>query len=147
MPIIRKYVCDGCFHTAEVELAGDEWDTPSPFCPHCDGVPLGQEFAVHIGGSPTARAADMALRIAAEDYGVADLKSDGREGGVPKVRYKDTSPSIREPDRSSWAVPAGLEAAIAVGRQDRLANGSALDAIKQMPDLIELSRRRSARVW
>jgi len=59
------------------------------------------------------------------------------------VRFKDGSP-----DTSSWAAPgAALAQAVAVGRETRLRHGSGLDIIKTMPDLIELSKRRSMRVW
>lgn len=146
--IVRKYQCDGCHHTMEVELAADQWNTPPPFCPHCDGIPLGQEFQVNIGGSNQSKAADMALRIASEDYGVADIHSTGYEGDRPKVSYKDASPRGPDSQQSTWQSNAALEAAIAVGRQDRLAGGaSGLDVIKAGPDLIALSKKRSARVW
>lgn len=141
--ILRTYVCGDCNHTLEVELRSDQWDQEPPECPCCSTQTVQEFRPPAIGGSYATRAADLALDIAEKDYGVADIQIDGKAEGTPKVRYKDQSPNP-----STWGVPnAALEQAVAVGRQTRLQHGSALDVIKTMPDLIELSKRRSAKVW
>jgi hypothetical protein len=156
--IQRTYVCAICNHVMNVELRSDQWAQEPPDCPVCvdylakvefgngSGVPMQQEFkAPSIIGSLGTRAADTALKIAAEDYNVADIQvQSGSDNGPPKVRYKDTNPD----NRSSWgAQPAALEQAIAAGRQTREQFGSGLDIIKTMPDLIALSKIKSAKVW
>ena len=106
--------------------------------------PMHQEFAPPaIGGSNRSKAVDLALDIAEKDYGVADISAPGHQGGTPKVRYKDQSP-----DTSTWgSPPEALAQAVALGRETRLRYGSGLDVIKSMPDLIEISKRRSSMVW
>jgi hypothetical protein len=48
---------------------------------------------------------------------------------------------------SSWSLPREVfEAAVAGGGQTRLKYGSGLDLLKELPDLIELSKQRSPRV-
>ena len=140
--ILRTYLCADCNHTMTVELRSDQWNEPPPICPVCDQQQMGQHFKPPaIGGSHRARATDLALDIAEKDYGVADIK--GNKEGPPTVRYKDTGPST-----SSWGVHSeALSQAVALGRQTRLQHGSSLDVIKAMPDPIEASKRRSARIW
>lgn len=95
------------------------------------------------------RAKDLALAIAEQDYGVADMDDEGcRDGGRPGVRYKDDLRSGGSERSSSWASSReALEAAVAIGRQTRLQHGSALDTIKKMPDLVAESKKRSMRIW
>jgi hypothetical protein len=142
MPIVRTYACPECNYFMEVTLTSDEWDAPPPACPKC-AVQVRQEFVPPaIGGSHRAQAVRLAEKIAEQDYGVADMKIEGYEGVRNKVRYKDQS----APGASQWgAANAALEQAVATGRQNRLQHGSSLDVIKSMPDLIELSKRRSLR--
>jgi hypothetical protein len=109
-----------------------------------------QEFKpIAIGGSDRSKATKIAETIAEQDYGVADMQVDGKQGGRPKVRYKDANPG-------GWGNAAGvkidnsmLETAAALGRQTRLANGgvTGLDMIRQMPDLIAASKAKSIKIW
>jgi len=145
--ILRSYMCEDCGHLLEVELRSDQWDAEPPMCPHC-AARTHQEFkAPAIGGSVRSRATDMALDIAHNDYNVADIsEARSEQGSVPKVRYRDAS---ADEQRSSWgtAAPAALAQAVQLGRQTRLQYGNGLDVIKTMPDLIQLSKARSAKVW
>lgn len=152
MPILRTYACGDCGHMLEVTLSTDQWNAEPPDCPRCAERPMAQEFKPPaIGGSVRARAIKIAEDIAEKDYNVADFKSDGREGGRPKVRYRDAITT----SASTWAAPnaASLGQAIALGRESRLKYGSGLDVLHSalkdgtQPDLIELSKRRSMRVW
>ena len=78
-------------------------------------------------------------------------------GGTPKVRYQDETPQTVA---SSWGQSGGqavnremLESVVATGRASRLKYGSGLDVLEHglkngnIPDLIELSKRRSMKVW
>ncbi|HEX8827634.1 MAG TPA: hypothetical protein VF778_05935 [Xanthobacteraceae bacterium] len=150
--IIRTYGCEDCGNFLEVELRADQWDQEPPECPHCAERPMFQQFKPPaIGGSNKTRAADLALKIASEDYGVADIQPQGAGHGPPKVRYKDAAaPTLP----SAWSAPnANLAQAVALGRESRLKYGSGLDVLHStlkdgsQPDLIELSKRRSARIW
>lgn len=158
MPIRRIYQCPECFHRIEVELSAEQWDDPPPDCPRCVSYdlqePMQQEFKpIALGGSNHAKAHAIAEDIIAKDYGVADYNRDRHEGAKPKVRYKDQTAPI-EP--SSWKTITGgpsLEAAAAIGRQTRIEFGSGLDVLQSnlksgaQPDLIEVSKRRSAKIW
>ena len=141
--ILRTYGCADCNHVMTVELRADQWDVEPPDCPAC-AQRTHQEFSPPaIGGSTRSKAVNLALDIAEKDYGVADIQASGREGERPKVRFKDDTGGS-----SSWgAHPEALAQAVALGRQTRLQHGSGLDVIKSMPDLIELSKKRSMRVW
>jgi hypothetical protein len=72
------------------------------------------------------------------------MKTRG-DGEVPKVRYnQNTNPQ----DQSRWGANREvLEMAAQMGRESRTKFGSGLDVIQSMPDLIEISKRRSARIW
>ena len=101
-------------------------------------------------GSARSRAVATAERICAEDYGVADMHIEGKEGVRNKVTYKDQKPI----NGSQWTSNReAIEAAVAIGRQTRMQYGSGLDILQgalksgDQPDLIELSKRRSMRVW
>jgi hypothetical protein len=152
MPIVRTYACEDCNHRIEVMLAADQWAQDPPHCPICASRPMGQEFKpVAIGGSAQGRAAELAQQIAREDYGVADMTMDNRDGGVGKVRYRDQTPNLPV---SNWnANQEILEGAISMGRESRLKYGNGLDVLQStlrsgaQPDLIELSKRRSIRVF
>lgn len=150
---MRTYMCPECSHRMEVELSGDQWDAPPPSCESCDAN-TAQEFKpLAIGGSISMKAHRVAEDILANDYQVADVKFDTREGGKPKVRYKDqTTASIG----SSWAGASQLlEQAVSIGKQTRRENGGmdGLDLLKAnlasgaQPDLIAASRRRAIKVW
>ena len=151
MPIVRTYACSECNHMMDVVLSSDDWEAPPPDCPACEAREMRQEFRpVAIGGSNRARAVALAEDIAAKDYNVADMKVEGREGGRPKVRYKDQTAD----SASSWVGAQGmLEQAIATGRQTRLQHGSGLDVLQHalktgaQPDLIAESRKRAIKVW
>jgi hypothetical protein len=153
MPIMRTYMCPDCSHRMEVTLPADQWDAPPPSCEACD-IRMGQEFKPPaIGGSISMRAHRVAEDILANDYQVADVKFDNRQGGTPKVRYKDqTAATIG----SSWqGANQLLEQAVAIGKQTRREAGGfdGLDMLKAnlasgaQPDLIEASRRRAIKVW
>lgn len=149
--ILRTYSCEACAYRIEVELRAEQWNDPPPDCPRCASGYVVQEFKPPaIGGSHRARATALALDIAEKDYGVADIQADGKEGGRPKVRFKDDN----RPGASTWvAQNAALAQAVALGRENRLRYGSGLDVLQQslksgvQPDLIEMSKRRSPRIW
>ena len=153
MPIMRTYMCPDCSHRMEVVLAAEQWDAPPPSCESCDAR-MGQEFKPPaIGGSISMRAHRVAEDILANDYQVADVKFDNRQGGTPKVRYRDqTAATIG----SSWqGANQLLEQAVAIGKQTRREAGGfdGLDMLKAnlasgaQPDLIEASRKRAIKVW
>lgn len=114
-----------------------------------------QEFKpVAIGGSHRARAVALAEKIAEEDYGVADMKIEGRQGERNKVRYKDQGTPGQQQQVSTWSGDASMFAtAAAAGRQTRKQYGDGLDVLKHMlktgvqPDLIENSKRNMARIY
>ena len=147
-------MCPDCSHRMEVVLSAEEWDAPPPSCDLCDARQVRQEFAVPaIGGSIGGRARKLTEDILANDYQVADVKFDNRQGGTPKVRYKDQTVSAVA---SSWqGANQLLEQAVSIGRQTRRENGGfdGLDMLKSQlasgaqVDLIEASRRRAIKVW
>lgn len=142
--ILRTYGCADCNHMMTVELASDQWDAEPPECPMCANATHQEFVAPGIVGSVRSKATALALDIAENDYGVADIQADGKPEGRPKVRYRDVSAETA----SSWAAPgAALAQAVTLGRDTRIKHGNGLDIIKTMPDLIELSKRRSMRVW
>lgn len=145
MPIVRDYVCPQCNHFMHVTLPFEQWDTPPPNCPACE-VRTRQEFTPpSIVGSHRSKATAIAEEIAGSDYNVANMKVEGYEGVRNKVRYKDQSASQIP---TGWVRPDGLlQQAVANGRQMRREHGSALDLIKQEPDLIANSKRISSRIW
>lgn len=106
---------------------------------------------IALGGSIKARAVALAEDIAEKDYGVADFKSDGRDGGKPNVRYKDQKKTTPH----QWGVAnEALQTAIALGRQTRLRHGGdGLDMLQRalkegvQPDLIEQSKRQAMKIW
>lgn len=144
MPIVRTYGCPTCNHILEVTLTLEEWDSPPPSCPAC-AVRTQQQFVPPaIVGSHRARAVKVAEDIAEKDYNVADMKIEGYEGVRNKVRYRDQALA----GVGGWVNPAGmLQQAVQAGRKDRLQHGSSLDVIKTMPDMIENSKRLSAKIW
>lgn len=151
MPIVRTYACETCFHIVEVTLTAEQWDRTAPECPACSARQMRQEFKpVAIGGSPIARAIKTAEDIAEKDYHVADMTAVGSiKEGRPKVRYKDQTGN-----ESTWGVASEtLAAAISAGKETRMQYGSGLDILQSNlksgaePDLIEISKRRSARIW
>lgn len=148
MPIVRTYACEECNYFTRVTLTAEQVDDPPPECPVC-AARTSQEFcAPAIVGSSFARAAALAEDIAARDYGVTDMTGVAgttREGDRQKVNY--AGPNSAK-NKATWgASREAIETAIATGRQTRMQYGSGLDAIKEMPDLIEISKRRSARIW
>lgn len=147
--ILRTYGCERCNHTLTMELRSDQWDVEPPECPRCANATHQEFVAPGIVGSVRSKAAALALDIAEKDYGVADIQADGKMEGRPKVRFKDASEGA-----SSWGMQTGaLAQAMAAGRDIRLKYGSGLDVLQtnlkngSQPDLIELSKRRSVRVW
>ena len=152
MPIVRTYACPECNYYLRVTLTAEQVDKPPPECPRCAAwdldSPMAQDFqptAIRgVAGQNRYRANTIAQEVARDDYGVADLISRG-EGESAKVRYRDTVPADQ---RSSWSGNREvLEMAAAAGKGTRQKYGSGLYVIKTMPDLIEISKRRSARIW
>jgi sarcosine oxidase delta subunit len=134
----------------DVTLTMDQVDKPAPECPMC-AQRTQQEFKpVALGGSNYARARKVAEDIAEKDYHVADMSEIKRQGDQRKVRYKDQSAT----SSSSWGIAQEtLASAISAGRQSRLQHGSGLDILQANlksgaePDLIEISKRRSMKIW
>ena len=156
MPIVRTFACPECNHYLELTLPIDQWDSPPPVCPECSrrqpAQPMQQEFKpVAIGGSLRAKAVEIAETIAREDYHVADMQSDRRVGGKPKVRYRDAKVATK----SDWTVAQGaLATAISLGRETRLKHGgNGLDILQRgladgsIPDMIANSKKLSAKIW
>jgi putative FmdB family regulatory protein len=155
MPIVRTYQCADCGHLMDITLRLEDWETPAPDCPVCAKKEMVRDFKPFaIGGSPTYKAAKMAERIAEEDYGVADMKLDGK-GGKNKIRYKDQGNPLQS---SSWgsasASRAMIEQAIAIGKSTKAQTGGldGLDILKRNirsgveTDILAASRQRSLRV-
>ena len=154
MPIARTYQCAECFHRIELMLEAAQWDDPPPECPVCAAREMEQQFKpVAIAGSTYAKANAIAEDILENDYHVGNIHRDRHEGAKPKVAYKDQTSTAAPP--SSWQAIGreAMENAIATGRQTRLNFGSGLDALQAnlksgaQPDLIEISKKRSARIW
>lgn len=88
------------------------------------------------------------------------MKLDGYAGAKPKVRYRDQKDPAAASLMGSAAghlmaqQRATLEQAIGIGRQTRReTGGDGLDIIRNnladgtWPDVLEASKRRSAKVW
>lgn len=163
MPIVRTYQCGACFDRLEVTLTADQWDAPAPECPTCSRS-THQEFSPpRINGSPHARASAIAEGIAERDFGVSNMRRDQRPGSTPQVEYRDDMMGVPKRQArpvgppapaSTWgASAAAVEQAAAIGRDTRIRFGNGLDVLQSalktgaQPDLIEASKRRSARVW
>lgn len=153
MPIVRTLGCYDCSRTWDITLEAHQLDDPLPECPFCRNQ-THQEFKpVAIAGNAAVirdKARKMAETIAVEDYGVADMNVKNRDGETPKVRYKNDTTATQ------WVQPdAGMIAAgAAAGRETRRRfGGDGLDVLQAnikngtQPDLIEVSKRRSAKVW
>ena len=155
MPIRRTYGCPECNHLIEVILTMDQVDDPPPSCPECDRREMQQEFKAPgiVNSSPHSRAQALTEDILANDYHVADINRDRRREAKPKVRYKDSTPNQLPSNWNSVAVPDAMATALAVGKQNRLAFGSGLDVLQAnlrsgaQADLIEVSKKRSAKIW
>jgi len=156
MPVRRTYMCMDCAHSFTVVLRHDQLDDPAPACPSCSARTQ-QDFkpvAVHGVKARQAEAARAeALDIATKDYGITDINVSNYQGDKPKVSYKEQPAS---PERSIWAGPGAdtIAGAIRDGRAMReQMGGSGLDVLEHnlrtgaQPDLIEVSKRRSARGW
>jgi DNA-directed RNA polymerase subunit RPC12/RpoP len=149
MSIRRTYGCNSCGKFLQVTLELKDYDAPPPECPHCSAV-TEQEFQpIAIGGSDRSKAVKIAEDIMAKDYGVADAKVEGKQGGTPTVRYKDQSQN-----GSFWGIAQDtMAAALTAGRASRLKHGNGLDVLHSNikngvePDLIALSKRKSLRVY
>lgn len=153
MPIIRTFACPACNHMMEMVLTMEQSDDPPPDCPACERRgQMQQEFRpVALGGSTAGRAGKLTEEILQNDYQVADMSKPQHEGDQRKIRYKD---QVAAHPASTWNVTQdALQGAIAAGRQMRLQHGSGLDILQRnletgaQPDLIELSKRRSMKVW
>ena len=156
IPIVRTFGCEQCGHFLEVTLTMDEVDSPPPDCPHCATQTVQEFKPFAIGGSTVGKAVRLAETIAAEDYGVANMQHDTRQGGRPKVRYKDQGNDMQQAQMSTWGAPGNMLAqAAAIGRQTRMESGgfNGVDLLQKMlkdgtqPDLIEASKRRAMKVW
>jgi len=135
-------------------LSAEDWEAPPPECPECAAAAMRQEFVPpRIVGSPRARATTLAEDIAANDYHVADMQRD-RHDATPNVRYRDSNPSSWGKAADGSAItPQAMQHAMALGRQVRQRYGDGLDVLQANlksgaePDLIEISKRRSHKVW
>lgn len=153
--INRTYMCPECSHRMEVTLSPEEWEKPPPSCEACDARAMNQEFKPFgIGGSVKAKAVALTESIIANDYGVANFQSDRRQGGTPKVRYKDQTASVLPSDWQAAGHKAMLETAIGIGKQNRRQFGmDGLDMLKRgladgtQTDLIQASKRKAIKVW
>lgn len=151
-------MCPDCGHRAEVVLSADDWDAAPPVCSACVAHDMLQVFKPPaIGGSMSSKAHAIAEDIMANDYQVANARFDNREGGTPKIRYKDQTGALPP---AAWAnAQAQLAQAIDLGkahRQHRYESGpqgNGLDVLKaaldsgQQPDLIANSKKRAIKVW
>jgi hypothetical protein len=139
----------------EVTLTAEEWEKPPPSCEACDRREMNQEFKPFgIGGSVRSKAQAITENIIANDYGVANFQSERRQGGTPKVRYKDQTASVLPSDWQKAGHTAMLETAINIGKQNRRQFGmDGLDMLKRgiasgaQTDLIEASKRKAIKVW
>lgn len=150
--IRRTFMCPECAHRMEIVLTQDQWNSPPPSCEMCDARQMNQEFKPPaIGGSVRVRAGKIAEDIIGNDYNVANFQSDRGHGGPAKVRYKDQSDASIP---SAWQEAAHkemLQTAIGIGKANRGMDG--LNILQKnlasgvQPDLIEVSKRRSIKVW
>lgn len=149
--ILRTYECSDCGYRLECEVPPDEWETfEPPSCAVCAQATAQQFRPFAITGSNHRRAVDIAHSIATEDYHVADINRVYADA-PPEVRYRRSEPV--DLPAGNWN-PAHLAGAIAAGRADRIANGpSGMEILQsglssgKIPDLIEASKQRSAKVW
>jgi hypothetical protein len=82
--ILRTYMCPDCGHSIEVELTAEEWNSEPPDCSEC-AAQYRQEFKPPaIGGSPVARATEIARKVYEENTGNTDFKI-GRERVIPSA--------------------------------------------------------------
>ena len=147
--ILRTYMCGDCGYRIDAELPSDQWNAEPPECPMGEAM-THQEFKPPaIIGSNIARATAIAHEIAATDYNVADIQSPSRSGRA--VRYKDSVDGV---PASTWGMQQGaLQQAIAIGRETRIRHGNGLDILQgalksgAQPDLVEMSKKRSIRVY
>ena len=161
MPIVRSYACPECNHMLSVTLSMEEVDAPPPSCPECDRRETQQVFKPFaIGGSTYSKAAALAEDIAANDYHVGNIWRDRHAEATPKVRYKDESDTAL-PGTWGMGKPGGMmidaktsmETAINMGREIRQKFGSGLDILQSnlrsgaQQDLIEVSKKRSPKIW
>jgi hypothetical protein len=124
-------------------------DAPSPSCPACDARETQQIFKAPgiVNSSPHSRAQALTEDILANDYQIADVN---RSPSRSNLRYKDQTPTTMP---STWGGGEMLNTAMAMGRQTRLEFGSGLDVLQAnlrsgaQPDLIEVSKRRSPKIW
>ena len=86
-----KENCTACGHKWKFKAFSytqDASDVPDPACPKCANVQqdIGLDVAAGkapgIGGSSIVKAMDYAMETTAEDYGLTDLKTDGRVGAT-----------------------------------------------------------------
>lgn len=110
-----------------------------------------------IGGSVRSQAAAITEDILSRDYNVANYVPDNREGGTPKVRYKDEASNL--PPAAWAAAQQTLQQAVDIGRQHRRTRyesgpqGNGLDVLQgalrsgEQVDLIAASKQRSIKVW
>lgn len=95
--------CLDCGHKWKVKVfsaTDDASDIPDPECPKCSAkvTPIGMDVAAGkapgIGGSPMVKAMDMTANTVMREYGLTDLKSDGRQGAT-------MAPSLPPPQQAA----------------------------------------------
>ena len=154
-PIVRTYLCPECNHYIRVTLTMEQAEDPPPSCPACDAREMRQDFKAPaiVNSSPYSRAQTITEDILAKDYHVANIHRDRHEGSTPKVSYKDQTEPMRA---SNWGLnipPGAMSVAVNNGREIRKAYGSGLDMLQGMlksgaqQDLIEVSKKRSMKIW
>ena len=79
MPVTRTYLCDDCgYRFTQFHMNRDE---VAPDCPSCyaatHSVPGGFNITTN-----KAKAMDMVQKIAEEDYGLTNMRDNGRDGDV-----------------------------------------------------------------
>ena len=155
MPIVRTYMCNDCARMFTVTLALSQADDPPPDCPTCSARTRQEYQPVAVHGVKARNADDarkMAEKIAVEDYGVENMNIKNYEGEPNKVTYKQPAAPPLGP--STWGATSDtIAGALAEGRAMRRQYGSGLDVLARnletgaQPDLIEVSKRRSMKVW
>ena len=87
--IRRTYECVDCETRFEVECNSDD---PDPACPNpdCNRILDWRPGGFAIGGSDTAKAANLTQKILEEDYGLSNFKDNAKEGETGIVRRQET---------------------------------------------------------
>jgi hypothetical protein len=82
-----KLRCDDCGHIYRRTVGAEaEPDPPCPICARMPRPPIGLDLAAGkapaVASNPTVKAMDWTMEAVAQDYGLTDLKTDGRDGAT-----------------------------------------------------------------